>query len=129
LYHALFPIPSTLRSLSFFYSSHPLPSRPQDPTADRSIESLFAELVSNGLIQPCPKVHVQDYLGHPHVLGYQVQAATGEPGDPAMAQVIFFTHDLPMFMCIATQLEFTEKERRRREGIARGSRGAPPWRR
>lgn len=35
----------------------------KDPTADRSIESLFAELVSNGILQPCPHVHVRDYLG------------------------------------------------------------------
>lgn len=35
----------------------------KDPTADRSIESLFAELVSNGILTPCPHVHVRDYLG------------------------------------------------------------------
>lgn len=35
----------------------------KDPTADRSIESLFAELVSNGILVPCPHVHVRDYLG------------------------------------------------------------------
>jgi hypothetical protein len=35
----------------------------KDPTADRSIESLFAELVSNGILQPCPHVHVRDYIG------------------------------------------------------------------
>jgi hypothetical protein len=35
----------------------------KDPTADRSIESLFAELVSNGILQPCPHVHVRDFVG------------------------------------------------------------------
>ena len=60
----------------------------KDPTADRSIESLFAELVSNGLIKPCPKTHVQDYLGLPHLLGFQLQQQQqGDPGDPSMPQV------------------------------------------
>lgn len=35
----------------------------KDPTADRSVESLFAELVSNGILQPCPHVHVRDCMG------------------------------------------------------------------
>ncbi len=35
----------------------------KDPTSDRSIESLFAELVTNGILQPCPAMHVQDYMG------------------------------------------------------------------
>lgn len=74
------------------------PPLPQDPTADRSVESLFAELVSNGIVRPGPKVHVQDYLGLPHVLSPAAGAGEDAPpppgagpsaakGNPSMAQV------------------------------------------
>jgi len=59
----------------------------KDPTADRSMESLFAELVSNGILQKVPPgAHLHDYLG---ACGYV--ASTLERGgavpDPSMAQV------------------------------------------
>ncbi len=43
--------------------------------AGRSIESIFAELASNGLVRDCPRAMVADYLGGPN-LG---QEAAAEP--------------------------------------------------
>ncbi|KAG2497810.1 hypothetical protein HYH03_004081 [Edaphochlamys debaryana] len=58
----------------------------KDPTADRSIESLFAELVSNGILQQCPHVHVRDYLGSSSFMAATLEKANIIP-DPSMAQV------------------------------------------
>jgi len=58
----------------------------KDPTSDRSIESLFAELVSNGILQPCPHVHVRDYLGSASYMQTTLEKAGVVP-DPSMAQV------------------------------------------
>lgn len=58
----------------------------KDPTADRSIESLFAELVSNGILRPAPHVHVRDYLGSPSFVAATLEKANIIP-DPSMAQV------------------------------------------
>ena len=54
--------------------------------ADRSIESLFAELVSNGILQPCPHVHIRDYLGCSSYMAATLEKANIIP-DPSMAQV------------------------------------------
>lgn len=54
--------------------------------ADRSIESLFAELVSNGILQQCPHVHVRDYLGSSSFMAATLEKANIIP-DPSMAQV------------------------------------------
>lgn len=54
--------------------------------ADRSIESLFAELVSNGILRPVPHVHVRDYLGSPSYVAATLEKANIIP-DPSMAQV------------------------------------------
>lgn len=58
----------------------------KDPTADRSIESLFAELVSNGILQQCPHVHVRDYLGSSSFMAATLEKANIIP-DPSMAQI------------------------------------------
>ena len=58
----------------------------KDPTADRSIESLFAELVSNGILVPCPHVHVRDYLGSTSYMQATLEKAAVIP-DPSMAQI------------------------------------------
>lgn len=58
----------------------------KDPTADRSIESLFAELVSNGILVPCPHVHVRDYLGSSSYMQATLEKANLIP-DPSMAQI------------------------------------------
>jgi len=58
----------------------------KDPTSDRSIESLFAELVSNGILQPCPHVHVRDYLGSSSFMQATLEKASVIP-DPSMAQI------------------------------------------
>lgn len=58
----------------------------KDPTADRSIESLFAELVSNGILQPCPHVHVRDYIGSSSFMQATLEKANVIP-DPSLAQI------------------------------------------
>ncbi|DBA81732.1 hypothetical protein WJX77_003084 [Trebouxia sp. C0004] len=58
----------------------------KDPTADRSLESLYAELVSNGIIRPCPARPLQDYLGTVNLLGSVLQAQGLIP-DPSCAQM------------------------------------------
>jgi hypothetical protein len=54
--------------------------------ADRSMESLYAELVSNGILVPVPPVHIQDYLGAYSYMGATLEKAGIIP-DPSMAQV------------------------------------------
>lgn len=54
--------------------------------ADRSLESLYAELVSNGIIRPCPARPLQDYLGTVNLLGSVLQAQGLIP-DPSCAQM------------------------------------------
>eukprot|EP00878_Enallax_costatus_P017399 GHUV01018273.1.p1 GENE.GHUV01018273.1~~GHUV01018273.1.p1 ORF type:complete len:830 (+),score=314.81 GHUV01018273.1:156-2492(+) len=58
----------------------------KDPTADRSMESLFAELASNGVLTRIPRVELADYLG-----GYSYMGATLEKAgiipDPSLAQI------------------------------------------
>ncbi|KAA6424958.1 MAG: IQ and AAA domain-containing 1-like [Trebouxia sp. A1-2] len=58
----------------------------KDPTADRILESLYAELVSNGIIRPCPARPLQDYLGTVNLLGSVLQAQGLIP-DPSCAQM------------------------------------------
>mmetsp|Transcript_33907 Transcript_33907/g.75181 ORF Transcript_33907/g.75181 Transcript_33907/m.75181 type:complete len:829 (-) Transcript_33907:621-3107(-) len=58
----------------------------KDPTSDRSIESLFAELVSNGILQPCPHVHVRDFLGSSSFMQATLEKANVIP-DPSLAQI------------------------------------------
>lgn len=55
----------------------------KDPTSDRSIESLFAELVSNGILQPCPHAHVRDYLGSPAFMQATLEKVCGGGWRPA----------------------------------------------
>lgn len=50
------------------------------------MESLFAELVSNGILQKCPQTHIQDYLGCYSYMGATLEKANIIP-DPSMAQV------------------------------------------
>ena len=54
--------------------------------AERSLESLYAELVSNGIIRPCPPTSLTDFFGNDNFLG-GVLAAQGLFSDPAVAQV------------------------------------------
>ncbi len=96
------PFPPPLSSLPA--TTHPIPAHPNHPTvvptsrpttnhqlpnrqpqADRSIESLFAELVSNGILQQCPHVHVRDYLGSSSYMAATLEKANIIP-DPSMAQ-------------------------------------------
>jgi len=58
----------------------------KDPTADRSMESLYAELVSSKIIQPIPPRKVADYVGDFNYLGATLEKANLMP-DPSMAQV------------------------------------------
>jgi hypothetical protein len=58
----------------------------KDPTADRSMESLYAELVSNGVLVRTPSSHVQDFLGSSGYMGSTLDKAGIIP-DPSMAQV------------------------------------------
>ena len=73
----------------FFSINHecdPFSLSPPFHQADRSIESLFAELVSNGILQQCPHVHVRDYLGSSSFMAATLEKANIIP-DPSMAQV------------------------------------------
>jgi hypothetical protein len=58
----------------------------KDPTGDRSVESLYAELVSNGIVQPCPPRGFGEYVGAYSYLGTTLEKADIRP-DPSIAQV------------------------------------------
>mmetsp|Transcript_27563 Transcript_27563/g.67781 ORF Transcript_27563/g.67781 Transcript_27563/m.67781 type:complete len:819 (-) Transcript_27563:1438-3894(-) len=58
----------------------------KDPTADRSLESLYAELVSNKVIQAIPDRRIDDYVGDFNYLGATLEKAGIVP-DASMAQV------------------------------------------
>jgi hypothetical protein len=68
------------------YTNSPLVNAALWLQADRSMESLFAELASNGVLVSPPKVELADYLG-----GYSFMGATLEKAgiipDPSLAQV------------------------------------------
>lgn len=53
------------------------------------MESLYAELVSSGVLVRCPQAHVQDYLGAYGYMGSTLGRAGIIP-DPSMAQVRLF---------------------------------------
>lgn len=54
--------------------------------AERSLEALYAELVSNGIIKPCPATPLQDYLGTVNFLGSILQSQNLIP-DPSCAEM------------------------------------------
>ena len=54
--------------------------------AERSLEALYAELVSNGIIKPCPATPLQDYLGTVNFLGATLQSQGLVP-DASCAQM------------------------------------------
>ena len=58
----------------------------KDPTADRSLESLYAELVSNKIIQVTPGWKMGDYVGDFNYLGATLEKSGIYP-DASMAQV------------------------------------------
>lgn len=58
----------------------------KDPTGDRSAESLYAELVSNGIVQPCPPRGFAEFVGAYSYLGTTLEKADIRP-DPSLAQV------------------------------------------
>ena len=59
----------------------------KDLTADRTIESLYAELVELGIVQPVPPEHTLDaYAGDINILGATLERNKYFP-DPSMAQV------------------------------------------
>ncbi|GBF95030.1 hypothetical protein Rsub_07531 [Raphidocelis subcapitata] len=58
----------------------------KDPTGDRSMESLYAELVSNGILVKPQTAHVADYLGGPGLMGATLERAGIVP-DASMAQI------------------------------------------
>jgi len=47
---------------------------------------LFAELVSNGILVPCPHVHVRDYMGSSSFMQATLEKANAIP-DPSMSQI------------------------------------------
>eukprot|EP00884_Botryococcus_braunii_P013211 jgi/Botrbrau1/21891/Bobra.0249s0020.1 len=53
----------------------------KDPTGDRSVESLYAELVSNGVVRPCEPATMAQYLGTTAFRG------GGEGEQPSLAQL------------------------------------------
>ena len=59
----------------------------KDLTADRTIESLYAELVELGIVQPVPPEHTLDaYAGDINIMGATLERNKYFP-DPSMAQV------------------------------------------
>ena len=54
--------------------------------AERSLESLYAELVSNGIIRPYPARPVADYLGTVNFVG-SVKQSQGFIPDPSFSQI------------------------------------------
>jgi hypothetical protein len=57
------------------------------------MESLFAELVSNGILKAAPRVRVEDYIGSYSFMGATLQKASENRGDtafldPSMGQVL-----------------------------------------
>ena len=54
--------------------------------ADRSVESLYAELVSNGIVQPVPAHGVNDILGSTNFLKSNLLTAGLTP-DPSLAEI------------------------------------------
>ncbi|XP_030640603.1 dynein regulatory complex protein 11 [Chanos chanos] len=51
----------------------------KDLTADRTIESLYQELVEQGLLKPADNVKLQDYLGEYNLLGTTLRQTDIEP--------------------------------------------------
>jgi len=47
----------------------------KDPTADRSLEDLYADLVQNKIVQPCLKVGMHDYVGGYHYISKYMEAS------------------------------------------------------
>jgi len=64
---------------------------PKDPTADKSIEYLYRELVNQGILQPATPTKVSDYVGSFLFLGAAMdKLASAEPThlpDPSFAQI------------------------------------------
>ncbi|XRA98823.1 dynein regulatory complex subunit 11 [Pycnococcus provasolii] len=58
----------------------------KDPTADRSIESIFAELASHGLVEVIPKRNLDEYIGSYNFIGSAQESANIVP-DGSMSQV------------------------------------------
>lgn len=58
----------------------------KDPTAERSIESIFAELASHGIIEQIPRREMKEYVGSINYVGSALEHAGIVP-DGAMAQV------------------------------------------
>lgn len=70
----------------------------KDPTADRSMESLFAELVNNGILKRTPVAAIQDYVGAPGLMGSAMEKAGLLP-DASMSQVSFSTSAIGCVDC------------------------------
>ncbi|KAG7297756.1 hypothetical protein JYU34_018480, partial [Plutella xylostella] len=51
----------------------------KDLTPDRTTESLFEELVANGIIRPYPIVKIDDYIGEKSFLGEEMKAEGRDP--------------------------------------------------
>ena len=67
----------------------------KDMTSDRSMESLFAELISNGISLPAVKVSVDDFIGSYNIIGSVIESSSaatslspsGASLTPSLAQV------------------------------------------
>ncbi|XP_041969680.1 dynein regulatory complex protein 11 [Aricia agestis] len=51
----------------------------KDLTPDRTTESLFEELITNGIIRPYPSVRIDDYFGEKNYLGHEMRKQGIEP--------------------------------------------------
>ncbi|CAG5004942.1 unnamed protein product [Parnassius apollo] len=51
----------------------------KDLTPDRTTESLFEELVANGIIRPYPIVKIDDYIGEKNFVGSELRSQGREP--------------------------------------------------
>ncbi|KAI5642820.1 ATPase family associated with various cellular activities (AAA) domain-containing protein [Phthorimaea operculella] len=58
----------------------------KDLTPDRTTESLFEELVSNGIIRPYPIVKIDDYIGEKCYIGAELRSQGFEP-DPCLGDI------------------------------------------
>lgn len=58
----------------------------KDLTPDRTTESLFEELVSNGIIRPYPIVKIDDYIGEKNYVAAEL-ASKGEEPSPCLGDI------------------------------------------
>lgn len=65
------------------------PKRKKDPTEKFSVESLYIELVTNGIMQVCPKRTFDEYISEDWLRGVEQDPIKAWLLDNSMAQVEF----------------------------------------